>query len=179
MTHVALLRGINVGGKNKLPMPDLVEMFAAAGCRDAQAYIQSGNIMFCSSSAAVAARVPDLISAEIAKRFSYQISVQLRTVEQMGGVVRNNPFLRAGAPESELHVLFLADLPAPRRVKELDPARWLPDTFSVRGQEVYLRLPNGVGRTKLNNGYFDSKLETTSTGRNWRTVTKLFELMAG
>jgi len=178
MTHVALLRGINVGGKHKLPMKDLVEIFTAAGCCDVRAFIQSGNILFRPPSGA-AAGLPELIAAEIAKRFGYSVPVQLRTSEQIGKVIRNNPFLQAGVAETELHVLFLADLPAPGCVQSLDPDRSPPDTFSVRGQEVYLRLPNGMARTKLTNQYFDSKLATIGTARNWRTVTKLFELMAG
>jgi uncharacterized protein (DUF1697 family) len=95
----------------------------------------------------------------------------------MGDVISNNPFLKAGAAEKELHVLFLADLPASRSVRDLDPDRSPPDAFKVRGQEIYLRLPNGGARTKLTNQYFDSKLRTTSTARNWRTVTMLFELV--
>ena len=178
MTHVALLRGINVGGKHKLPMKDLVEIFTAAGCSNVRAFIQSGNILFRLPSGA-AARLPGLIAAQIAKRFGYGVPVQLRTAEQIGNVIRNNPFLQAGVAETELHVMFLADLPAPRCVQSLDPDRSPPDTFSVRGQEVYLRLPNGMARTKLTNQYFDSKLATIGTARNWRTVTKLFELMAG
>jgi len=178
MTHLALLRGINVGGKNKLPMKDLIEMFAAAGCSRAQAYIQSGNVIFCPPSGA-AGSLPDRITAHIAKRFGYSVPVVMRTAEQLGAVIRNNPFLKAGAPESELHVLFLANLPTPRSIQELDPDRSPPDEFHVRGQEIYLRLPNGAGRSKLTNQYFDARLVTTSTSRNWRTVTSLFELMSG
>jgi uncharacterized protein (DUF1697 family) len=176
VTHVALLRGINVGGKNKLPMKDLVEMFVEAGCGDVRSYIQSGNVIF-SAAPALSARLPNLISAQVAKRFGYKIPVVLRTSEQLGKVIRNNPFLKTGVAEEELHVLFLADVPASRNVEDLDPDRSTPDAFQVRGQEVYLRLPNGVANTKLTNQYFDAKLATTSTGRNWRTVTKLFELM--
>jgi len=174
--HVALLRGINVGGKNKRPMKDLVEMFVEVGCADVRNFIQSGNVIF-SAAPALSARLPSLISAQIAKRFGYKIPVVLRTSEQLGKVIRNNPFLKTGVADEELHVLFLADMPASRNVEDLDPDRSPPDSFEVRGQEVYLRLPNGAARTKLTNQYFDSKLATTSTGRNWRTVTKLFELM--
>jgi uncharacterized protein (DUF1697 family) len=78
-----------------------------------------------------------------------------------------------------LHVLFLADLPSPLRVKELDPQRCPPDEFVVRSREIYLKLPTGAARTKLTNGYFDSRLATVSTQRNWRTVVKLLELMGG
>jgi uncharacterized protein (DUF1697 family) len=177
-TYVALLRGINVGGKNKLPMKDLSGLFVEAGCEDVRAFIQSGNVIF-RAARGVTAQLPGLIAAQIAKRFGYKTPVVLRTAEQIGAVLRANPFLEAGVPEAELHVAFLADSPAKARVQDLDPDRSPPDTFEVRGQEVYLRLPNGAGRSKLTNAYFDSKLATTSTMRNWRTVTKLFELMAG
>jgi uncharacterized protein (DUF1697 family) len=177
-TYVALLRGINVGGKNKLPMKDLSAMFVEAKCADVRPFIQSGNIIFCASGG-VATKLPRLIAAQIAKRFGYAIPVILRTAKQMDAVLRGNPFLEAGAPEAELHVAFLADIPSKTRVQDLDADRSPPDTFEVRGQEIYLRLPNGAARSKLTNAYFDSKLATTSTIRNWRTVTKLFELMGG
>jgi uncharacterized protein (DUF1697 family) len=177
-TYVALLRGINVGGKNKLPMQDLVEMFVEAGCDNVRSFIQSGNVIF-SAAPGAPERLPSLISTRISKRFGYKIPLILRTAEQMGNVISNNPFLKAGAAEKELYVLFLADFRASRSVRDLDPDRSPPDAFKVRGQEIYLRLPNGGARTKLTNQYFDSKLRTTSTSRNWRTVTKLFELMEG
>jgi uncharacterized protein (DUF1697 family) len=177
-THLALLRGINVGGKNKLPMKDLVEMFVAAGCADLRTYIQSGNIIF-TADPRLSAQLCDLITKQIATRFGYRTPVVLRTAKQLRDVFLNNPFLEAGEAEETLHVLFLGDLPTPDRVAGLDPDRSPPDTFIVRGQEVYLRLPNGVAKSKLINAYFDSKLSTTSTGRNWRAVTKLHKLMEG
>jgi uncharacterized protein (DUF1697 family) len=175
-THVALLRGINLGGKNKLLMKDLVEMFVEAGCDDVRTYIQSGNVVF-NAAPNIAARLPEIVTGQIAKRLGYRTPVVLRTAKQLGEVVRKNPFIEMGAAEDTLHVLFLADRPSARGVEGLDPNRSAPDAFLVRGQEVYLQLPNGVGRSKLTNEYFDSRLATTSTGRNWRTVLKLLELM--
>ena len=175
-THLALLRGINVGGKNKLPMRDLRALFIAAGCNDVQTYIQSGNVIF-RATAAIAARLPEIITAGIAERFGYRVPVIVRTAAQLGDVLRNNPFIADGAAEETLHVLFLADIPHAPSITTLDPDRSPPDTFIVRGQEIYLRLPNGVGQTKLTNAYFDTKLATISTGRNWRTVTKLFAML--
>jgi uncharacterized protein (DUF1697 family) len=177
-TWLALLRGINVGGKNKLPMKDLTAIFVAARCTEVRSYIQSGNIIFQASPAA-SARLPGVISASIASRFGYKVPVVLRTLEQIAKVLADNPFLEAGAAEDELHVMFLADTPALERVAALDPDRSPPDTFEVLGQEIYLRLPNGVADSKLTNVYFDSKLATVGTARNWRTVNKLFELMRG
>ncbi|MGI8687449.1 MAG: DUF1697 domain-containing protein [Thermomicrobiales bacterium] len=175
-TYVALLRGINVGGKNKLPMKELLDLFVQAGCRDARAYIQSGNVIFQADTDS-AASLPDVITARIAERFGYRVPVLVRTAEQIGDVIRHNPFIAAGAAEEALHVLFLANQPNAASVDSLDPDRSPPDAFIVRGQEIYLRLPNGAGRTKLTNTYFDAKLAMTSTGRNWRTVTTLFALM--
>src|SRR5712692_9552134 len=146
-TYIALLRGINVGGKNKLPMQELVAMFVDAGCDDARSYIQSGNVIF-RAGPSVAEQLPGRIATQIAKRYGYRTPVVLRTAEQLGDVVANNPFLPAGAAEETLHVMFLADRPDPRRVADLDPDRSPPDAFVVRGQEVYLRLPHGVADTK-------------------------------
>ena len=174
-THIALLRGINVGGKNKVPMKELVEVFVDAGCSDVRTYIQSGNVVF-SADSALAESISARLTKAVAEHFGYEIPVLLRTAEQMSDVIRGNPFLEAGAPEDALHVLFLADVPESDRVDALDPDRSRTDAFAVRGQEIYLWLPNGVARTRLTNDYFDSKLATTSTGRNWRTVVKLFEL---
>lgn len=175
-THVALLRGINLAGKNRLPMKDLTEMFAKEGCGSVAAYIQSGNIIF-SADAGVASGIASLITARIKKRFGFAVPVVLRTSGELKKVTSNNPFLNAGASEKELHVMFLADVPEAARIRALDPDRSPPDTYQVRGREIYLRLPNGAGRSKLSNQYFDSKLATVSTSRNWRTVTTLLELM--
>jgi uncharacterized protein (DUF1697 family) len=177
-SHLALLRGINVGGKNKLPMKDLAELFVAAGCKDVRTYIQSGNVLF-QASAKVAGKLGNAITDEIAKRFGHRTPVVLRTVEQLRDVVAHNPFLAAGVPEDKLHVMFLADEPGADRVAGLDPDRSPPDAFIVRGREVFLHLPEGVAGSKLTNAYFDGKLATVSTGRNWRTVTTLLGMMEG
>jgi uncharacterized protein (DUF1697 family) len=171
-----LLRGVNVGGKNKLPMKDLTVMFGEAGCSEVRTYIQSGNVIF-RADPAVAEILPGSISARIAERFALRVPLVVRTTAQMAEVVASNPFLAAGAPEETLHVLFLADQPDAGNVADLDPDRSPPDQFMVRGREVYLRLPNGAGNTKLGSGYFDAKLATIGTQRNWRTVTTLLTLM--
>ncbi len=173
--YVALLRGINVGGKNTLPMRDLAVMFVEAGCTDVRTYIQSGNVVF-SATPGVVKRLADDISRRIAKSFGYRVPLVLRTADELHQVLTGNPFLKSDADAGSLHVAFLADLPDPRRVAALDPKRSPDDSFKVRGREIYLCLPNGVAGTKLSNAYFDSTLATTSTLRNWRTVLKLLEM---
>jgi uncharacterized protein (DUF1697 family) len=175
MTHLALLRGINVGGKNVLPMKDLTKMFSDAGCTAVRTYIQSGNVIFETPSSAP--EIVELVETKIEKRFGFRVPMILRTSQQLLKTIRDNPFLAAGAHEKALHVYFLADRPNTRAIATLDPARSAPDAFHVLGQEIYLHMPNGMGRTKLTNAYFDSKLSTTCTARNWATVLKLAAMM--
>ena len=172
MTHVALLRGINVGGKAKLPMKELVAIFAATGAHEVRTYIQSGNVVFESDAPEP---VVEAVTREIASAYGYPGRIVLRSADELRAAYGSNPF--AGAPVETLHVYFLADVPAPSAVKALDPARSPGDSFVVRGREVYLQLPQGMARTKLTNAYFDGKLKTVSTARNWNTVGKLVELL--
>lgn len=170
--HVALLRGINVGGRHRLPMADLAAAFAAEGCAEVRTYIQSGNVLFLAPAARVAA-VAGAVEAALAARFGFRAPVVIRSAAELARVARGNPFLAAGADPATLHVAFLAGRPAPGRVAALDPRRSPPDAFAVRGREVYLHLPDGVARSKLTSSWLDAALATTSTLRNWRTVLEL------
>ncbi len=156
-------------------MKDLAAIFVDAGCRSVATYIQSGNVVF-EAPASLAGRIPTLIEEAIEERFGLEVPVVSRTAGELRKVVGGNPFLRSGADPSTLHVAFLADRASTAGVKLLDPHRSPPDTFAVRGREIYLHCPNGYGRSKLTNAYFDSKLATKSTVRNWRTVETLLEL---
>jgi uncharacterized protein (DUF1697 family) len=175
--HVALLRGINVGGKNMLPMKRLLELFAAAGCGDISTYIQSGNVVFCAEDSVVP-QLAALISKQVEQQFGLKVPVVLRTSAELEAVIRKNPFLKAKVAEETLHVSFLADQPHGDLVAGLDATRSTPDEFAVVGREIYMKLVKGVSCTKLTNAYFDSKLKTVSTVRNWRTVLKLAEMMS-
>jgi len=169
---IALLRGINVGGKNKLPMKDLVAMFDEAGCVAVRHYIQSGNVVF-DAAPALAAKVPALVEKAIDKGFGLRVPVVVRSDKELRAAIAANPFVAEGASPDALHVMFLRDAPAKAKIAALDPDRSPPDTFVVKGREIYLSCPNGVGRSKLTNAWFDTKLATISTSRNWRTVLKL------
>ena len=175
--HVALLRGINVGGKNGLPMKTLAAMFADAGCADVQTYIQSGNVVYRASDKA-ASRVAKVVERAIAEELGLDVPVTTRTALELGEVARANPFPRGrGCDPSSLHVVFLASTPTPAKLATLDPKRSPPDELAARGREIYLRCPNGIGRSKLTNAYFDRTLGTVSTVRNWRTVLQLLAMV--
>ncbi len=173
---VALVRGVNVGGKNLLPMKELIELFLQAACCDVSSYIQSGNILF-SATEQQAEEAKNIIPTRIAEQYGFKTSLVLRTKQQLAVAIADNPFLRENVPEQDLHLYFLADYPKAEALQALDPDRYPPDRFTVRGREVYVQLPNGMARTKLTNNYFDTKLKTISTARNWRTVLKLSQLL--
>jgi uncharacterized protein (DUF1697 family) len=174
--YVALLRGINVSGKNMLPMKALAEIFQSAGCEAVRTYIQSGNVLF-AAEAKFAADVPALISGRIEAEFGYRVPVVLRSQAELSAAIAANPFFGPEVDPKALHVYFLAETPTPGAVATLDPDRSPPDRFAVVGREVHLHLPNGMGRTKLTNAWLDAKLKTLSTARNWNTVLELRDLM--
>jgi uncharacterized protein (DUF1697 family) len=172
---IALLRGINVGGKNILPMKDLTAIFGAAGCTDVKTYIQSGNVIFRAEPKLMKNLAGD-VSARIVAGFGIKAPVVLRTHGELKRTVANNPYLNTAANEKALFVMFLAAQPDSGDAAALDPQRSPPDQFTVYDRDIYLNLANGAATTKLTNQYFDSRLKTVSTARNWRTVLKLFEL---
>jgi uncharacterized protein (DUF1697 family) len=172
MLHVALLRGINLAGKNRLAMKDLVAMFEDEGCARVRHYIQSGNIVFDASSA-IAKKIPDRITQAIAKHAKIDVPIVIRTKSEMAAVAKDNPFLRTAKDTKALHVGFLAGAPDKKAIASLDPERSPGDTFAVKGREVYLHCPNGIGKSKLTTQWLDAKLRTITTIRNWNTVLKL------
>ncbi|HEV2123039.1 MAG TPA: DUF1697 domain-containing protein [Chloroflexota bacterium] len=176
--YVALLRGINLGGKNKVPMATLSAMFVDLGCTDVETYIQSGNVVYTATNQ-VAGRVARRIPEMIHEQLGLKVPVITRTVAELREAVENNPFLKEGADEATLHLVFLGDEPTEQQVAVLDPERSPGDRSAVRGREVYLFCPNGLARTKLTNAYFDSQLKTVSTVRNWRTVLALVHMAEG
>lgn len=176
---VALLRGINVGGKNLLPMKTLAEIFSKAGAIDVKTYIQSGNVLFRSNAAA---KVTATVSQQIETRFGWKIPLVVRTAPEINSAIAANPFLNRDLDPSWLHVMFLADQPTQDNLRTLDQARSPGDRspgdeFIVLNREIYLHLPNGAARTRLTNAWFDTRLKTVSTQRNWRTVQTLAEMM--
>ncbi|MBK8727460.1 MAG: DUF1697 domain-containing protein [Holophagaceae bacterium] len=176
--HLALLRGINVGGKHKLPMKELVAIFEAAGAKDVRTLIQSGNVVF-AADAKLAKRIPGLVEAEIQERFGFPAPVVLCSAAEVAVAMDRSPFRSKGISEDALHLMFLKDAPDTAKAKALGTSPFPPDGFVLQGRTIHLHLPNGVADTKLTNAWFDSRLNTVCTGRNWRTMTKLRALLEG
>jgi len=173
-TYVVLLRGINLGSHNKVPMPALRTLLEGLGYEDVTTYIQSGNVILSTKDAApkVGSTVHDVIAGE----FGFDVDVVVRTPRQIEKVLDANPFVKTATGPNALHVVFLAAKPNVSKVKALTDADWGDDEVAVKGTEAYLYLPNGYGRAKLNNMIVEKQLGVVGTARNWRTTAKLFEL---
>jgi uncharacterized protein (DUF1697 family) len=170
-SYVAMLRGINVGGHAKVPMADLRATFLDMGYGEVATYIQSGNVVFGASGSA--AKIHATIEQGLEDRFGLGIKVILRTRAQLEKAIADNPLANGRRDDAKLHVTFLGATPASSRVSGLDARGFLPDEFVVRGREVYVHCPEGYGRTKLNNAFFERALGVTATTRTLRTVTTL------
>lgn len=156
-------------------MKELAAIFADAGCMQVRTYIQSGNVLF-DADTELARRIHNLVTNAVANTFGFEVPVLTRSVAELEEIVGENPFIGVTGDPKLLHVAFLQDEPTPAQIAELDPERSPPDQFAVRGRTIYLLYPNGAARSKLTNEYFDTRLKTTSTVRNWRTVMKLLEM---
>jgi uncharacterized protein (DUF1697 family) len=176
--YVAMLRGINVGGRNRVKMADLEALFAGLGHSDVVTYVQSGNVVFRSASKSAAA-LPTAIEERITRDLGLAVTVLIRSKAELDKVTAANPFLAGGADLTKLHVTFLAAKPDAALVKAVAEFRAEPDEFRIAGREVYLHCPAGYGNTKLNNTFWEKKLGVGATTRNWNTVTKLTELAGG
>ncbi len=170
---VALLRGINVGGKNRLAMADLRELFETAGCSDVATYIQSGNVAF-SAPRPLAGKIATVITRQLKAERLLEVPVLTRSLQQLKSIIEKNPY--ADKDPKFVHVGFLGAAPSAAQRKSLDPHRSPGDEFVVSGSELYFHCPNGVAKSKLTNAWFDRQLRTTTTIRNWRTTNKLLEL---
>ena len=176
MRAVAFLRAVNVGGRNRVPMKELREVFESLGLTDVGTYVQSGNVVFTAPSKGAAALAASLEQA-VADAIGVQAKVLLRTRAELAKIAGAHPFSDDADEPRHLHVLFLRDRPTKAKVGRLEADRFLPDRFAVEGREVFVHYPNGQARTKLTIDYFERRLETVGTARNWRTVLTLRDML--
>jgi uncharacterized protein (DUF1697 family) len=173
-TYVALLRGINLGARNKVAMADLRELFTELGAEDVSTYVQSGNVVF--SSGLARAKLEKAVVEKIKDSLGLELAVVVLTEAELARVVTANPFAKAQSDPLKLHVTFLGKKPAAKNVGALKELEFEPDEFEVAPKAVYLHCPQGYGRSKLSNAFFEKQLGVPATTRNWRTVTTLAEL---
>jgi len=173
-TYIALFRGINVGGKNKLPMKDLVATLENLGCQDVATYIQSGNAVF-QSEEQDASLFSETIEAAIKERHGFEPRVLLLASEEMERAMRSNPFPEAESEPKTLHLYFLAAPPEGPDLDALEGIKGDRERFVLGDGVFYLHAPNGIGRSKLA-ANIEKHLSVPVTARNWRTVHKVMEM---
>ncbi len=173
-TYIALFRGINVGGKNALPMKELVVILESLGAQNVQTYIQSGNAVFVGPEKD-ASRLSNMISREIKKRRRFEPHVLLLDLEDIERAIRKNPFPEAETDPNALHAGFLASAPEEPDLETLESLKSNGERFYLIDKVFYLHAPAGIGRSKLA-AKAEKLLGVPMTDRNWRTVCKIQEM---
>jgi uncharacterized protein (DUF1697 family) len=172
--QIVLLRGINLGSRNRVAMPKLREALGEAGFEDVKTYVQSGNVVL--SSRALPKTVARKVEQTIAEAFGLEIDVVVRTRDELAETVRRNPLGKVATDPKRYQVSFLEAEPDPEVVQKLAASAVASERFVHVGRELYAWHPEGVARSKLWAQLAGPKLGVTATARNWTTVTKLLEL---
>jgi uncharacterized protein (DUF1697 family) len=171
---VILLRGVNIGSRNRISMPELCTALEDGGYDDVRTYLQSGNVVL--TSTASAKNVARACERLIADRFGLEIAVVARTRSELVKVVDRNPLGRVAKDPKRYQVSFLETKPAPKLVRDLEEVATAREEVVSIGREIYAWHPSGVARSKLWTRLAGKDLGVTATARNWTTVTKLLEL---
>ncbi|MEO5875953.1 MAG: DUF1697 domain-containing protein [Streptosporangiaceae bacterium] len=172
--YVALLRGINVGGHNKVPMADLREVLSGLGYTDVSTLLQSGNAVF-AAPGRTAGQIATAVEAAITERFGLTIRTLVRSADELRAVVEDNP-MEVRDPQKFL-VLFLHEVPAKELLDAIDTEAFQPEEMIAGEREIYVYHPEGMQNAKLVT-HLGKRLAMPTTGRNWNTVTKLLALVS-
>jgi len=173
---ISMLRGVNVGGHNKIKMDELRALYESLKLQGAQTHVQSGNVIFKSGERDLAALTKRIQNA-IERKFGFRPNVILRTAAEMREVIARNPFAkRRGIEPSKLLVSFLASDPGAEAREKVRQMKCDPEELRIEGREMYVYFPNGMGRSKLSLVRLEKTLKTPGTARNWNSVTKMLEM---
>jgi uncharacterized protein (DUF1697 family) len=175
--YIALFRGINVGGNNKLPMKELASVLEGLGLRDIRTYIQSGNVVFTGKDAD-RDKLASRISATIKKSHGFEPWVLLLETAALEKTIKGNPYPEAETAGNTLHVNFLATAPLRPDLAALNKLKAASERFELKGEVLYLHAPDGIARSKLASG-MERLLGVPTTSRNWNTVLRLREMANG
>ncbi len=177
-TYICILRGINVSGHRIIKMDALRNLFQKLLFQDIQTYIQSGNVIF-KSDQQNKKQLEESIQSKILEVFGFEVSVLVKSIEELTTVFDNNPFIISGSEDvSKLHVTFLSNKPDEINIESLSEVNFGSDKYKIINDVVYIFCPeNGYGKSKLSNQLIESKLKVNATTRNWKTITQLLDLV--
>jgi uncharacterized protein (DUF1697 family) len=169
--QIVLLRGINLGARNRVSMPELRAALEAAGYSEPRTLLQSGNVVMGGPKAA-----PAKLERLLRDEFGLDIAVVVRTRDELAAVSDNDPFAGVADDPKRYQVSFLSKKPSAAMTDALERAEIAPERVAVRGREIYAWHANGIQRSPLARLLSDDRLGVTATARNWNTVTKLLAL---
>ena len=173
---ISMLRGVNVGGHNKIKMDALRELYQSLKLRDPQTYVQSGNVVFATDEKDLVA-LAKRIQNGIERSHGFNPYVILRTTAELRAAIAKNPFAkRRGIEPNRLLVTFLAADPGHAIREQVLKIKCEPEEIRANGRELYIYFPNGMARPKLSFATLERTLKISGTGRNWNSVTKLLEM---
>jgi uncharacterized protein (DUF1697 family) len=176
-TFISILRGINVSGQKKILMADLKALYESLHFKKVDTYIQSGYVVFKSDSKLSDVQLAQKIEKAITAKYNFEVPVIIRSIEEWKKAISQNSFLKEKNIDlKKLHITFLSEVPSKENVERIKSNDFLPDQFIIKEKEIYLHIPESYGETKLSNNFFEKKLKTKATTRNWNTVNKLFEM---
>ncbi len=177
MVYIALLRGINVSGKNIIKMVELKAMMERLKFNHVKTYIQSGNIVFSDNSEDIN-KLEAKIKLAILKTFGHTVPVMVVEANTITHVIAINPYLKVTKMDSAFwHVTLLSDRPEPEKLSVLELGDYGTSTFKCIEKVIYLFVPDGYGKTKLTNTFIESKLKVSATTRNWKTMLTLQDIV--
>lgn len=173
MLYIALLKGINVGGHKKVPMAELRELLTKSGFENVQTYIQSGNVIFQSSKRNIS-EIENNIQKAIMTHFGFEVSVLVKTRDDLKRIFDNSPFSEDKKKSS--YFMMLHDIPDNDLVKEASEKVYEGEEYKIINDCIYYYSAKGFGQSKFNANFFERKLNTFATARNYNTMVKLLSL---
>lgn len=172
---ISMLRGVNVGGHNKIKMDALRALYESLKFEDPRTYVQSGNVIFRTKekNAAVLAKK---IQNAIEGKFGFRAEVILRTKDELRKAIAASPFARRDLEPGKILVTFLTAEPGPQAQATLLSLKFHPEELHLKGRELYIYFPDGAGQSKLPWSSIAKLLKTTGTARNWNSVTRMLAM---
>lgn len=174
-TYIALFRGINVGGHNKLLMKDLRSLMKELGFQKVNSYIQTGNVVF-EAEKQDRDQLSERISARVEENHGFKPKILVLEREELQRAIAANPYPEAEQEPRSVHLMFLASTPSEPDLDYLDEKKKESESYTLTEKVFYLYAPDGIGRSKLASN-IEKGLGVSTTGRNWRTVKKIYEMV--
>ena len=177
LIYISFLRGVNMTGHNSIKMTDLSALFVNLGLKDAETFIQSGNVIFSDIGDILPSALSVNIEHAILARFNYLVPVMIRTNQELIDLFSSNPFLgETNFDPSKMAVIFLHDSPSETQIQKVANIDYPPDKFRINDREIFIYCPNGFGRTKLFTNFFEKKMGVIGTARNWKTISTILNI---